>query len=229
MSKTDTEAKKTSRQAIPKSWEGAFAAFGKAFDRIKQNPEPALFFLGLYAAITVLSGLMNDTVTYTSSDYANYADLLYFVFLLAVPVYSLALADGKRITISEFVRFSARKYFSLLAVLLLTVLIVGVSLLLLIIPAIWTIAWFFFGNFAVVDKNLGPIAALKESKRIAANHKGKVWGIIGVSILISIAASIVSFVPYIGAIAAAAGSLWASAAAAFLYRWLQKPTVKTKE
>jgi hypothetical protein len=220
MSKTKKEAAGVEQSPVH-VWEGAFTAFGKAFDRIKQNPEPALFFLGLYAVLSILSGIFNNAEPYLSSDYVNYGDLLYLVFLLAIPTYSLALADGKQISIREFMRFSLKKYVSVFAATLLFVLIAGVSLLLLIIPAIWTIAWFFFCTYAAVDKNMGPVAALKESKRLAANHKGKVWGLIGVSILVSIAASLIAILPYVGAVAAAAASLWASAAGALLYRWFQ--------
>jgi len=208
-------------------WKGAFSAYGTAFERIKRSPKPLLWFMGAYAVLTLFSDAVQDQ-PYTDLDYVNYGDMLFIVFLLAVVTYALSIADNKTISLREAVRFNAKKYLVLWVTMILFALIVAGSLLLLIVPAIWTIAWFMLSSYAVVDKGLGPVDALKESKRLAQRHKAKVWGIIGVSILASFVAAFIAFVPYIGPAITAAVSIWSAAAAAMLYRWLQQQPVENK-
>jgi hypothetical protein len=218
----ETNASAKHKQNTPKEWPGALNAYSDTLERLKKNNKPALLFLGVTLAASVFSLLLQPDVSPREREYVNYADLMYFVFLLAVPTYALAVADNKLISAKQAMRFSFMKFFSLIIAFILTGLIVGVSVLLFIIPAIWTIAWLYLAAYAVVDKDLGPINALKESKRLAAEHKGKVWGVIGVGLLVSIGAGVLGFIPLVGDVAAMAATLWAAASAALLYRWLQK-------
>ena len=149
------------------SWPGAFAAYSAVFEQIKKNPAPAMLFIGVSLAASLVSLVAQGHTSYVDSGHQSYEDIVTLIFFLVLTVYGLALADRRRISLGEFVRFNARKYFILLVVAVLAVLAVGVSLLLLIVPAIWVIAWVSFSNYAAVDKNMGPIQALKESKRLA--------------------------------------------------------------
>ncbi|MDQ4031353.1 MAG: hypothetical protein M3332_03415 [Actinomycetota bacterium] len=203
-------------------WPGAFTAFAGAFDQLKKNPQPALLFLGVYAVLAIISSVGQDDVSYFSTERWNYEDILYLVFLLALPVYGFALADRKVISLSEFMRFDATKYFTLLGALLLFALVIFGSALLLLVPLIWTVAWFSLIPYAVVDKGTGVIGAFKESKRLARNHKAKVWGAIGVTVLYSIIATLFAVIPYIGSVAIAFVTLLSWGAFAILYRWLQQ-------
>lgn len=203
-------------------WGGAFAAYGKIFEGIKKNPAPVLLVTVVYALASTISTIFQDGKLYMDPKHAPVEDITYLVFLLAMMVYALALADGKRISISQFMRFDLKKYVFVAAAGLLYILIVGVSLLLLIIPAIWTIAWLFAAPYIVVDKNMGPIKALKESKRLAQNHKGKVWGLIGVTTLLGIFVGLMAYIPYVGGAISAAFTMISAGTSALLYRWLQK-------
>lgn len=209
---------------------GAFRAFGEAFRQVRVNPAPAALFLLAYLAL----GLIELKVIGLGPEYI---DLGYFfklaafeaafglVFLLAVPVYALALADRKSISLGTFMRFNARKYIALLIAGVLYGLAVIGSFLIFIIPAIWVIAWFAAYEMAVIDKNMGPVQALKESKRLLRRHKGKVWGLIGVSFLLAIPVSLLQWVPVVGTQLAAVISqlvvILTTATAALLYRWAQ--------
>jgi hypothetical protein len=222
MTKNTESQIESGKPGTGKAWQGAFNAYGTAFEGIKQNPKPVLLFVGLYTLLTILGMPTQDGKQYLDPGYNNLADILFLIFLVAFPTYGLAVADKKQLSLREIVRPSFAKFMSVLVASILSGLIVGVSLLLLIIPAIWTIAWLSLYSFAAVDKNMGPVAALKESKRLASEHKAKVWGIIGVGVLMSIGAGIISVIPFVGAAAIAAVSVWVYVAAAILYRWLQK-------
>jgi hypothetical protein len=222
------KADKTDNQTpADNAWAGAFAAYGRVFDQIKKNPGPAWLFVGTYVLFSSVSTFFQDGTAYPN--HAPYEDIAYFIFLLAIPVYGLALADRKRISLGEFMRLDLMRYLSLFAASILYVLIVGGSLLLLIVPAIWTIAWFFVTPYVVVDQGKGPIKSLKASKRLAQNHKGKVWGIIGVSILLMIPAAVFQYIPFIGIAASAFVTVLSTGAAASLYRWLQHEGTKATQ
>lgn len=221
----------------PNHWGGAFAAFGKVFEQIKANPAPALLFVGVYLIASVL-----EPSSATGDAPMEIGDILLFsglqilvslAFLLALPTYALALADRKKIGLGDFMRFNARKYFSVFGVSILYMLIVTGSLLLLIVPAVWTIAWFAACALVVVDQGKSPIKALKESKRLLLNQKGKVWAIIGVTILFSIGASLLAYFPLSGKWIESAGSslvtLLSTAAMAILYRWVQSQPAEETE
>lgn len=203
------------------AWGGAFAAYGTIWKQVQKNPVPALVLVGVYVVAHLISTMLQDGKGYADAGRWPYEDLSYLIFVLPMFIYGLALADGKRVSVREIVHFDLRKFFFVLAAVLLYSLIVGVSLLLLIVPIIWTVAWFFAAPYIVVDKKMGPVAALSESKRLANEHKAKVWGIVGVSILLSIPVIVLSYVPVVGAAANMAFSVVSTGACALLYRWLQ--------
>jgi uncharacterized membrane protein len=197
-------------------WPGAFKAFENAGNAVLKNPQPAALFLVVYMVLAIISSNDTDPVMLTSV-----ADL---VFLLAITIYSLALADGKQLTIKSFLQLDVKKYIFLLLTGILGMLLIGVSLLLFIVPVVWTLAWVFSAGYAVADKGLNPVDAIKEGKRLAQNHKGKVWGIVGVTFLFGIAIGIINVIPYaayLGTLALGVLTIVCSVAGAMLYRWLQ--------
>jgi len=202
-------------------WPGAFAAYGTVFRQIKKNPEPALLYIGGYTLFTIVSLVLQGQTSATQHGHVLYEDVAVFIFLLALPVYGLAVADRRAIGIAEFMRFDLKKYLTLVAVTVLVILIVGASLLLFFFFAIWTLAWFSVANYAAVDKRLGPINALKESKRLARAHLSKVWGLFGTSILLNVPMFLLLHVPYIGIAVYQFFTLLTLSAFAVLYRWLQ--------
>lgn len=208
-------------KSATKLWEGPFNAFEQAYKAILANPKPALFFVAVYSTINIVSMLLQGKSTYGEQGYIPYADAVMLVFVIPLTMYALALANKKSLTVSEFMDISLKKLLSVIIASILFAFIVVGSILLFVIPAIWTIAWFAFAALAVVDKDLMPLESLRESKRIAKDHKGKVWGLIGVSILVSIAASVVAAIPYIGVAALGFASVITTVASGRLYTWLK--------
>lgn len=202
-------------------WPGAFNAFEAAYKRITQNAAPAWFFVGVYSAAHIVSMVLQGK-TYGEKGYVQYANIVMLVLVLPMTVYALSLAQGKTMTIGELMNINAKKLLLLIVTSILAAFIIMGSILLLVFPVIWTVAWFAMSVYVLVDRDdTGPIQALQESKRISQEHKGKVWGVIGVSILVSIAASVIAAVPYVGVVAVAAGTVWTTVASALLYTWLK--------
>jgi hypothetical protein len=161
----------------------------------------------------------------------SYQDLTYLIFLLALPTYALAVADKRSLTVAEFVKFDGFRYFHVLIASILAGLIILVSALALLIPLIWTVAWYAFVAFGPVDKRLNAPNSLNESKRLGKNNKAKVWGIIGASILMSIPGFILMAIPgvsIVGELMLTFVTILSTGATAILYRWLQHNVPETE-
>lgn len=208
-------------KTISKEWPGAFAIFNKAFKQISGNLHPVLMFVGIYTVLSIVSLIIQGKSGYNQEGYVPYADVLLVFFILPITVYSLALADKKKLSVAEFMQIDFKKLLILVATSLLATLLIALSFVALVFPVIWVGAWLALVVFPVVDKGMSPIQALKESKRLTQNHKGIVWGIIGVTLLVSIMMGVIGAIPYIGVAGTAFSNVWTSVAMAHLYRWLQ--------
>jgi hypothetical protein len=218
-----TRIAKKERPAPKTPWMGAFEAYGLAYERIKQNYLPLVLIMGLYVVLTIVNGLIQGKGP-MDPGYKSFPDLIFLISILGLIRYSIAIADNKRASIRELLRFSFRKYFTILAATLLSLLIILPSML-LIVPIIWTFAWFSFSSYIIVEKNSGPVKSLKESMKLVEHHIGKVWGLVGVSFGIGLIIGATMLIPYLGSLASTlliAASIWSSCATAILYRWLQK-------
>lgn len=204
-----------------KEWEGAFTAYKQTYRQITENPQPTVLFVAIYTALTVVSLVLQGKTSYLDTDYTPYADVIVALFALSITAYGLAIADKKSMDIRQFTNVSIVRLAILWVASLLAGLIMFGSALLLLVPLIWTVAWFALCAYPVADSGKGPIEALKESKRLSQDHKSKVWGVIGVSILISVVASILAFIPFVGIAAIAFTIPLTAGAFAHLYRWLQ--------
>ena len=87
---------------------------------------------------------------------------------------SIRLVDGQDASYADFWRPQSRFWFYVLATLLYG-LIIGVGTLLLIVPGIIFGLMFMFYGYVMIEKGLGPIDALKESKRLTDGVKWKLF------------------------------------------------------
>jgi hypothetical protein len=101
--------------------------------------------------------------------------------------------------------------------IVITLIVIG-GLFLLIIPGIIFIRRYYLAPYVMIDKDVGIKEALAESSALTKQNTGAVWGVIGVTILISL----VGIIPFIGSlIAFGLGSLY-SLAPAMRYLQLKK-------
>lgn len=102
--------------------------------------------------------------------------MIVYVISFAWNRVGIRLAEGKQTQMKDLFWFDFKIVLSFLAGSILFGLIVVAGLLLLIIPGI--IFALMFGQYALViaDKGLGPIAALKESKRLTDGQKWRLFG-----------------------------------------------------
>ena len=71
-----------------------------------------------------------------------------------------------------------RPFWKFVGATILSGIVIVVGLLLLIVPGIIFSLMFLFTSYIVIDRNLGPVKAMKESKRITKGHRGKLLGLL---------------------------------------------------
>lgn len=99
---------------------------------------------------------------------------------------------------------------------ILSGLCVIVGLVLLIVPGIMLQIGLMFVPFLILDKNMQPVAALKESWRLTKGYKWKLFGFLCVLILVNIAGTLAAFVGLLVSIPLSLLAL------TYLYRELEK-------
>jgi len=218
-------------------WLGAAEIFKQIFAQIRKNPRPALVLIVGYAILATLDWLYYrhwpvpktamDTVR--RSMFQNIGSLL---FLQALPTYALALADRREISVGKVFKFEANRYFSILLATIISIGIFVISSIPLLIPLIWTIPWFVLASYVIADKGVGPVEGLSISKRLAQNYKAQVWGVIGMALLVNLAAVMVAaifgrIIVVVVAITTFA-SVWSVGSMAATYRWLQKQEARSE-
>lgn len=208
----------SSKQKPEQTWMGALNAYSLAIEKMGTNLKPVVIFVTSYLLTSLVDLLIHIPLEVSIA----------LLFIYALPLYALAAANDYKLSVPEFIRPDMRIALNLVVISILTVLALLGSLLLFVLPIIWTLPWFFFGRLVAVDKGFGPIAALKESKKIALHHLGKVWGIVGFGVLLNIGCGVLTHViPGSIGILIAGGALafcsvWCMVASAILYRYLQE-------
>ncbi len=108
---------------------------------------------------------------------------------------------------------------------ILTAVVVAVGLIFLIVPGVIAAIGFFFVQYIVIDKKLGPVDALKDSWRLAKGHKWNLFLFAVLIILVNIAGLIALG---IGLLVSVPVSFLATV---YVYKWLDRqdtPVVQTQ-
>lgn len=151
---------------------GAWEAYSQAFRAIFKKPA----FLILYTVVSLLCAYASHAATPTNDTLSLLFSVLpSIVFAAALPVYGLSVADKRESSVTELMRVKPRVFlYALVASILMSIIFVG-SLILLIIPIIWTAAWYAYTLFPVVESDATPANGLDISKSLGKTHKFEFW------------------------------------------------------
>jgi hypothetical protein len=207
-------------------WDGAFHTYGQAIKAIKQNANPALFYIAVLAAISIATNLLlNRSLVVKPAHFVLQSLVEVLVMLIFLPFnvrYALALAKGKQLTVGQLLQPSLKLYINLIITLIMVAVLYVAGSLTLGILLIWFLPWCLLMLLPVADLGYGPSAAFREARRLSAKNKGKAWAIFGVSILPSVAIALLDHVPVVGSVLSPVVTLVYYTAAAFLYVWLRE-------
>lgn len=178
--------------------------------------EPTIY-LYLLPTLLALLGLLLAGITSSSTTSSSFAftshtviglilvaigGILQIVNLGPLTKFQLDAASGKQKTVKEYYAEGLRYSLPLFVYYILYGLAVLGGLLLLIVPGVIFFRRYYLGAYYLVDKNLGILEAMKQSSTGTKPFKNYVWGVVGVELAVSIAASFTQIIPFVGIVIA---------------------------
>lgn len=186
------------------------------------NPVPAAIYVGVSFVLSVLAVVSHlETNSTTRGATGGVIGLVSLLFIRALVVYNLSVADRRPLSVSQFFAVNVKQFFSLIVAGIAAFIILIIAAIPILIPWIWVVPMFAVTGYVLVDKDLGPFAALGASRHLATHHKGKVWGIIGWIVLVGIVGALLGIIPYVSYLVQPALVVLEGATIAVFYRWLQ--------
>jgi uncharacterized membrane protein len=165
---------------------GELLRFG--WETFKKRP---WFFIGTVVLIVIVSSILSalapDPVT-NAFDFILAAAIIVLNIFIEMGLVAFALRAHDSLEKTEIKDlWHPQSFWKYVAVKILTGIIVIVGLILLIVPGIIAALALIFATYLVVDRNLGPIEAIKESVRLTKGHRWQLFllalAIIGINIL----------------------------------------------
>jgi uncharacterized membrane protein len=149
------------------------------------------FFVGSTVVILLASGLINavtsaiDTALSGSAEEPSIVGGLLSLGLgtllsMGATAFYLAAQDNPD-TVDLSALWHPQPFWKFLGASILFAIVIAIGLVLLIVPGIIFALMFMFTTFVVIDRELGPIEAMKESHRITYGHK---WSLLGFTLLL---------------------------------------------
>jgi len=139
-----------------------------------------------YAIVGAITGGIDTAMGATPEDPSAIGGIINFVLStfigMGVTAFYLAAHDNPE-TIDLSTLWHPRPFWKYLGAGILVGLAIGIGFILLIIPGIIAAIFFMFTTFIVIDKELGPIEAMKESMRIGRGYR---WPLLGLIVLLSL-------------------------------------------
>lgn len=165
-----------------------------------------LVFAGILATVFSATGaaaqsqefaLPGSIIGFVAVAIAVIALVVWLVMLQAAwEKYSLETARERQFSFGAAMRIGFSKGPGLFIVNLIVTLVVGVGLLLLIVPGLIFLYWFIFAPLVYVDKDIGILESLGESKRLVKGKLVELLGLAGTGFVLGIPGSI----PFVGAL-----------------------------
>ena len=203
---------------VSAEWPGAFQLYKYAKSATLVNWRP---YLALVVLSIVLAAIPNQ---FAKNESLSALTIILSLVSLAVSVYlSIALVivelkdvAREKISFGESLSQSGQYFVSMFVATILAGLLIALSIILLFIPFFFVRPRLALFQYHLVDKNLGPLDAIKASWENTRGHSSKVWGIIGVSILFALITITIIGIPVALYLIFMYGT-----ALTLLYRWIE--------
>jgi hypothetical protein len=163
------------------------------------NPGSSLLltlFSFLLSAIVVISGLATSIFAVTSmisnNSGGSVGEIIFFIvaylaqLIFVGSFYALAAASvkGEKLTTRRAYSWSLKKYFSLLALMILFGLMVTIGFIVLIIPGLFILGRISLAPLVMFNEDLGPIKSIKRSWSLSKGHVNEMLGALFAGLLV---------------------------------------------
>jgi hypothetical protein len=174
----------------PSTWPGAFGAYKYSKAAVMQN---IWTLVVIYVIVAVIDGaaqsILKDTgglISFLINGLATASYVLVF----------MAGIRGQKISIGDAIGKGLPYWLKMLGLLILVGLSLVVSFLLLVIPFFFVLPRLSLAHYFLVDKDMGIMEAYKASWEATKGSSGKVWGIIGASVLMALLMITIIGIPF---------------------------------
>jgi hypothetical protein len=211
-----TENISSSNDLVPKIWPGAFKLYRYSKSSVMLN---VWLLVGVFVVYYIVSLIFSQILRHS---FLNPVLSLIWntVFTVSSTMILLAGTYGKSLTASQSYSKDLQLYVNVFIANILVLAACVLSILLLVIPFFFVFPRLILVTYYVIDKRMKPVDAFKASWANSKTHVSKIWGIIGVNLLITL-----TFVTIIGIPFAIYFFVMYSAAIAILYRMIENKTV----
>jgi uncharacterized membrane protein len=145
------------------------------------------------------------------------------LFVVGVVVQALSVvaqlraSEGKTVSFGQVWDEGKNYILRILGLSIVTGILILLGFICLIVPGVIALRRYFLAPYLLVDKNLGIGEAMKQSAAISKPFSGSIYGVIGVTILLSLT----GIIPVVGSIIGALAGVVYSVAPALRYQELK--------
>lgn len=164
---------------------------------------PIMFLGGLFSKESPIQRIGPATTIFIPTIALVAAIFLWGLLMQAVIVVAITkVVSGNLVGIKETLKIAWGKLGRYFLTNLLTGLIVLVGFIFLIIPGIVFMVWYAFAQYIVINQDIRPIDALKQSKLLVSGYFWPVLGrLFGLMLFFITLQMLVSLIPFVGALA----------------------------
>lgn len=172
---------KSGTNSVPTGeWPGAFGLYKYSKQAIKNNLGTVLTLILAYIGLSLVLSFFD-----TLGQIVGY--IMAILFEVTLIVIYLATSRGQKISLGQSLKSSKPmlllKYFINSIAVGLALL---VSLVLFVVPFFFVLPRVVLAPYFLIDKGMGPFKAISTSWSTTKGHSGKIWGIIGATIVMAL-------------------------------------------
>jgi hypothetical protein len=183
-------AAEASLPSVPATWPGAFGIYKYSKQAVKYN-------LSTVVTLVVGSTIINLVLHLLLKDIGVFIGYLISIMVsIATTLVYIAGVRKQKLSLGQALSDGLPLILKVIGVAILVGLSIGLSLVLLIIPFFFVLPRLMLVNYFLIDKKLGVIDSYKASWEATKGHSLKVWGILGVNVLIGILVITIIGIPF---------------------------------
>jgi hypothetical protein len=182
-----TTAVEAKIEIIPKVWPGAFGIYKNSKVAVLVNLWPLISLLIINLAATLILNyipVIGGIVSSLASIFISTSMLL--VYLAGIRNQKMEMGEAFN---------KASKFFIRMIILYILIGLSALSFLLLIIPGFIIVPRILLAPYYLIDKNMDPIDAYKASWNVTKGQYGKIYGVLGATLLMSLIAVTIIGIP----------------------------------
>lgn len=175
---------------VPASWPGAFGAY-------KHSKKAVMTNLGTLIAIWLVTVVVTLIFDYLLKNVGSLLAIIVDSLTgAAFALTYLAGVRGQRMEFGDVFGKAVSLWWKMFLLYLLIVLSIMASILLLVVPFFFVFPRLTLATYFLVDRDMGPVDAYKASWDATKGNVGKVYGIVGATILMALLCITIIGIPF---------------------------------